>query len=247
MVGDPVKKVPAEEVKVEPAKPESTVDEKAAENAALDGSITKRTSRRLPRISKSASRLQNAIADAVVKEATVNGSSVEDTSAKEIAAKALTEAEDINVAPDDTVRIVTQPKLVVAPLSAENVEGAGKSLTFDIKLVYDVKATIADKNENMVTEGAGKNTVVLEENKPLKSEVAMDITLDDVSAIAIPEGDKGIRAGSPREGCQRGRRSLLTIPRPKRPTALCRRSPSPIPTASACLPCWLMTAWLRSA
>ena len=140
-----------------------------------------------------------------MKEATVNGSSVEDTSAKEIAAKALTEAEDINVAPDDTVRIVTQPKLVVAPLSAENVEGAGKSLTFDIKLVYDVKATIADKNENMVTEGAGKNTVVLEENKPLKSEVAMDITLDDVSAIAIPEDDKE----SVLEGCQRGRRSLL--------------------------------------
>ena len=78
------------------------------------------------------------------------------------------------------MRIVTQPKLVSGTLSAENVEGAGKSLTFDIKLVYDVKATIADKNENMVTEGAGKNTVVLEENKPLKSEVAMDITLDDV-------------------------------------------------------------------
>ncbi|WP_417091847.1 hypothetical protein [Gemmiger sp.] len=190
MVGDPVKEVPAEEVKVEPAKPESTVDEKAAENAALDGSITKEDVKKAAENIKVSESSANAIADAVVKEATVNGSSVEDTSAKEIAAKALTEAEDIHVAPDDTVRIVTQPKLVVAPLSAKNVEGAGKSLTFDIKLVYDVKATIADKNENMVTEGAGKNTVVLEENKPLKSEVAMDITLDDVSAIAIPEGDK---------------------------------------------------------
>ncbi len=81
MVGDPVKKVPAE-VKVEPAEARARWTRRLPRTQHWMAASPKDVKKAAENIKVSESSA-NAIADAVVKEATVNGSSVEDTSAKE--------------------------------------------------------------------------------------------------------------------------------------------------------------------
>ena len=87
MVGDPVKKVPAEEVKVEPAQAREHGGREGCRERSTGWQHHQRGRQKAAENIKVSESSANAIADAVVKEATVNGSSVEDTSAKEIAAK----------------------------------------------------------------------------------------------------------------------------------------------------------------
>ena len=84
------------------------------------------------------------------------------------------------------ITIVAVPKLVVEPKAAADNE-TDKSMTFDINMVYDVKATVADTVDKM----NDQNTVTLENNKPMPKEQVPTVAISlDVSALKIPEGQK---------------------------------------------------------
>ena len=122
---------------------------------------------------------------------TVNGKDVaiDSTEASEAAKDAISSAVADNKdfdqdAKKKDITIVAVPKLVVEPKAAESNETEA-SMTFDIHMVYEVKATVAAKDEKMTTE----NTVTLgtQTMKEVKSPVAISL---DVSALKIPEGQK---------------------------------------------------------
>ena len=84
------------------------------------------------------------------------------------------------------ITIVAVPKLVVEPKAAANND-TDISMTFDIKMLYDVKATVADDVKNMTE----SNTVTLEKNKEMPAEQVPTVAISlDVSALKIPEGQK---------------------------------------------------------
>ena len=84
------------------------------------------------------------------------------------------------------ITIVAVPKLVVEPKAAANND-TDVSMTFDIKMFYDVKATVADDVKNMTE----TNTVTLEKNKEMPAEQVPTVAISlDVSALKIPEGQK---------------------------------------------------------
>lgn len=84
------------------------------------------------------------------------------------------------------ITIVAVPKLVVEPKAAANND-TDVSMTFDIKMLYDVKATVADDVKNMTE----SNTVTLEKNKEMPAEQVPTVAISlDVSALKIPEGQK---------------------------------------------------------
>ena len=84
------------------------------------------------------------------------------------------------------ITIVAVPKLVVEPKAAANND-TDVSMTFDIKMLYDVKATVADDVKNMTE----TNTVTLEKNKEMPAEQVPTVAISlDVSALKIPEGQK---------------------------------------------------------
>ena len=84
------------------------------------------------------------------------------------------------------ITIVAVPKLVVEPKAAANND-TNVSMTFDIKMLYDVKATVADDVKNMTE----TNTVTLEKNKEMPAEQVPTVAISlDVSALKIPEGQK---------------------------------------------------------
>ena len=85
------------------------------------------------------------------------------------------------------VTILVEPKLSITPKS-----GALNSMTFDIELVYDIKATTDPDNQVLPEEATGNqkvNTVYLAEDIKLPNPPAMNITLDDVSAAKISNED----------------------------------------------------------
>ena len=84
------------------------------------------------------------------------------------------------------ITIVAVPKLVVEPKAAANND-TDVSMTFDIKMLYDVKATVADDVKNMTE----SNTVTLEKNKEMPAEQVPTVAISlNVSALKIPEGQK---------------------------------------------------------
>lgn len=84
------------------------------------------------------------------------------------------------------ITIVAVPKLVVEPKAATNND-TDISMTFDIKMLYDVKATVADDVKNMTE----SNTVTLEKNKEMPAEQVPTVAISlDVSALKIPEDQK---------------------------------------------------------
>ena len=84
------------------------------------------------------------------------------------------------------ITIVAVPKLVVEPKAAANND-TDVSMTFDIKMLYDVKATVADDVKNMTE----TNTVTLEKNKEMPAGQVPTVAISlDVSALKIPEGQK---------------------------------------------------------
>lgn len=84
------------------------------------------------------------------------------------------------------ITIVAVPKLVVEPKAAANND-TDVSMTFDIKMLYDVKATVADYVKNMTE----SNTVTLEKNKEMPAEQVPTVAISlNVSALKIPEGQK---------------------------------------------------------
>lgn len=67
-----------------------------------------------------------------------------------------------------------------------------RSMTFDIELVYDIKATTDPNNQVLPEEATGTqkvNTVYLEQNVPMPKAPTMDITLGGLSPIKIGEAD----------------------------------------------------------
>ena len=84
------------------------------------------------------------------------------------------------------ITVVAVPKLVVEPKAAADNE-TDKSMTFDINMVYDVKATVADTVDKM----NDQNTITLEKNKEMPAEQVPTVAISlDVSALEIPEGQK---------------------------------------------------------
>lgn len=125
---------------------------------------------------------------------TVNGKDVaiDSTEAAEAAKGAISAAatdSSKNFDPDaenKDITIVAVPKLVVKPKAAANND-TDVSMTFDIKMLYDVKATVADDVKNMTE----SNTVTLEKNKEMPAEQVPTVAISlDVSALKIPEGQK---------------------------------------------------------
>ena len=125
---------------------------------------------------------------------TVNGKDVaiDSTEAAEAAKGAISAAatdSSKNFDPDaenKDITIVAVPKLVVEPKAAANND-TDLSMTFDIKMLYDVKATVADDVKNMTE----SNTVTLEKNKEMPAEQVPTVAISlDVSALKIPEGQK---------------------------------------------------------
>lgn len=125
---------------------------------------------------------------------TVNGKDVaiDSTEAAEAAKGAISAAatdSSKNFDPDaenKDITIVAVPKLVVEPKAAANND-TDVSMTFDIKMLYDVKATVADDVKNMTE----SNTVTLEKNKEMPAEQVPTVAISlNVSALKIPEGQK---------------------------------------------------------
>ena len=84
------------------------------------------------------------------------------------------------------ITIVAVPKLVVEPKAAANND-TDVSMTFDIKMLYDVKATVADDVKNMTE----TNTVTLEKDKEMPAEQVPTVAISlDVSALKIPADQK---------------------------------------------------------
>ena len=134
------------------------------------------------------------VSDAVKNAATVKIGEEEvklnDDKVVSAAKDAITEAAkdqsfDQDAATKD-ITIVAVPKLVVEPKAAANND-TDISMTFDIKMLYDVKATVADDVKNMTE----SNTVTLEKNKEMPAEQVPTVAISlDVSALKIPEGQK---------------------------------------------------------
>lgn len=125
---------------------------------------------------------------------TVNGKDVaiDSTEAAEAAKGAISAAatdSSKNFDPDaenKDITIVAVPKLVVEPKAAANND-TDVSMTFDIKMLYDVKATVADDVKNMTE----SNTVTLEKNKEMPAEQVPTVAISlDVSALKIPADQK---------------------------------------------------------
>lgn len=125
---------------------------------------------------------------------TVNGKDVaiDSTEAAEAAKGAISAAATDSSkkfdkdAENKDIIIVAVPKLVVEPKAAANND-TDVSMTFDIKMLYDVKATVADDVKNMTE----SNTVTLEKNKEMPAEQVPTVAISlDVSALKIPADQK---------------------------------------------------------
>lgn len=184
-------------VDVKPAEPEKTevagktediksedVDKNKVVNAAASTTIT-----------DSADASVSDVAKEVTNSATVTVSgkdvAIDSTEASEAAKDAISSAVAANKDFDQNAKkkditIVAVPKLVVEPKAAADNE-TDKSMTFDINMVYDVKATVADTVDKM----NDQNTVTLEKNKEMPAEQVPTVAISlDVSALKIPEGQK---------------------------------------------------------
>ncbi len=123
----------------------------------------------------------------VKKEDNITASEVAEAAKGAISAAATDSSKNFDPdAENKDITIVAVPKLVVEPKAAANND-TDVSMTFDIKMLYDVKATVADDVKNMTE----SNTVTLEKNKEMPAEQVPTVAISlDVSALKIPEGQK---------------------------------------------------------
>ena len=189
-------------VDTKPAKPEKT---EVSDNAESKVEVKKEDNITASEVVEAAKSTEivskdDATTDKISQEVTnsatvtVNGKDVaiDSTEAAEAAKGAISAAatdSSKNFDPDaenKDITIVAVPKLVVEPKAAANND-TDVSMTFDIKMLYDVKATVADDVKNMTE----TNTVTLEKNKEMPAEQVPTVAISlDVSALKIPEGQK---------------------------------------------------------
>ena len=189
-------------VDTKPAKPEKT---EVSDNAESKVEVKKEDNITASEVVEAAKSTEivskdDATTDKISQEVTnsatvtVNGKDVaiDSTEAAEAAKGAISAAatdSSKNFDPDaenKDITIVAVPKLVVEPKAAANND-TDVSMTFDIKMLYDVKATVADDVKNMTE----SNTVTLEKNKEMPAEQVPTVAISlDVSALKIPEGQK---------------------------------------------------------
>ncbi|WP_300251280.1 hypothetical protein [uncultured Subdoligranulum sp.] len=163
------------EVKVEMAQPE--VDGTAKPETA--GNVTEDAVKEAAGNISIVQESEFDVLNAVKKEANLDGQPLDSETVKNLAIKALEEEAADSKLQEDSVAIVVEPYLNIKPVSADDSEGR-KQMTFDIELLYRVTAT-ADK------EGGGTVEATLQEGQKVQNPPQMDITLADVSAIAIPK------------------------------------------------------------
>lgn len=166
------------EVKVEMAQPEvdSTVTPEPA------GSVTVQEVKDAAGNISIAQESEFDVLNAVKKEANLDGQPLDSETVKNLAIGALEEEAADSELQEDSVAIVVEPYLNIKPVSADDRAGS-KQMTFDIELLYRVTAT-ADK------EDGGTVEATLQEGQKVQNPPQMDITLADVSAIAIPKESK---------------------------------------------------------
>lgn len=189
-------------VDTKPAKPEKT---EVSDNAESKVEVKKEDNITASEVVEAAKSTEivskdDATTDKISQEVTnsatvtVNGKDVAigSTEAAEAAKGAISAAatdSSKNFDPDaenKDITIVAVPKLVVEPKAAANND-TDVSMTFDIKMLYDVKATVADDVKNMTE----TNTVTLEKNKEMPAEQVPTVAISlDVSALKIPADQK---------------------------------------------------------
>ena len=189
-------------VDTKPAKPEKT---EVSDNAESKVEVKKEDNITASEVVEAAKSTEivskdDATTDKISQEVTnsatvtVNGKDVaiDSTEAAEAAKCAISAAatdSSKNFDPDaenKDITIVAVPKLVVEPKAAANND-TDVSMTFDIKMLYDVKATVADDVKNMTE----TNTVTLEKNKEMPAEQVPTVAISlDVSALKIPADQK---------------------------------------------------------
>ena len=194
-VNNNVETVVLQKTETKPAKPETkvegNVDDIKSENvdktdvARAAASTTITDSKDV-----SASDVSDAVKNAATvkigeEEVKLNDDKVVSAAKDAIAEAAKDQSFDQDAATKN-ITIVAVPKLVVEPKAAANND-TDVSMTFDIKMLYDVKATVADDVKNMTE----SNTVTLEKNKEMPAEQVPTVAISlNVSALKIPEGQK---------------------------------------------------------
>lgn len=194
-VNNNVETVVLQKTETKPAKPETKVDGNVDDIKSEDvnkADVARAAASTTITDSKDASA--SDVSDAVKNAATVKIGEEEvklnDDKVVSAAKDAITEAaKDPNFdqgAAIKDITIVAVPKLVVEPKAAANND-TDVSMTFDIKMLYDVKATVADDVKNMTE----SNTVTLEKNKEMPAEQVPTVAISlDVSALKIPADQK---------------------------------------------------------
>lgn len=120
---------------------------------------------------------------AAKNQATLDGHKLDSEETRENAKKEL-EKKNVTVDDNTEVTILVEPKLSITPMAAK-ASDAERSMTFDIELVYDIKATTDPNNQVLPDEQGTVNTVYLKQNVPMPKAPTMDITLGGLSAIQI--------------------------------------------------------------
>ena len=133
---------------------------------------------------------QNSEVDVMIaakNQATLDGQKLDSEKTLAAATEAL-EKKNVTVDENTEVTILVEPKLSIIPMAgtASNTE---RSMTFDVKLVYDIKATTDPDNQVLSAEEGTVNTVYLAQNVTLPKAPTMDITLGGLAPIEIGEAD----------------------------------------------------------
>ena len=162
-----------ENIKVDTEVKEPTTDV-TGEASNVSGDVKKEDVKKAAEEIKVSDASTDAVKDAVKKESNSVATS------EKVAADAVAKMkeEGVKVEETDTVVIVTEPKLIVTPKAAVK-SGDTKSMTFDIKLVYDIKATTD------VTKMDASNTVTVAENQVVTNPPKMDITIGGLDVLEI--------------------------------------------------------------
>ena len=129
---------------------------------------------------------QNSEVDVMIaakNQATLDGQKLDSEETLAAATKAL-EKKNVTVDDNTEVTILVEPKLSIIPM-AGTASDTERSMTFDVKLVYDIKATTDPDNQVLSDQEGTINTVYLAQNVTLPKAPTMDITLGGLSAIQI--------------------------------------------------------------
>lgn len=194
-VNNNVETVVLQKTETKPAKPETKVDGNVDDIKSEDvnkADVARAATSTTITDSKdvSASDVSDAVKNAATvkigeEEVKLNDDKVVSAAKDAIAEAAKDQSFDQDAATKN-ITIVAVPKLVVEPKAAANND-TDVSMTFDIKMLYDVKATVADDVKNMTE----SNTVTLENDKPMPEDQVPTVAISlDVSALKIPADQK---------------------------------------------------------